>query len=141
MNVKLITGRRNITDRLLLKKIYDTYYSEFCSFDEKSPSRSSKIHVPLDCKAIANKLNLEPEIVFGRLYYHLDKKYGYKQDNGSNVHLFALQVGDDRHTVNFLLLSAVVAELDQSYYRFTLPLFLSSLALLISIISLLSVNS
>ena len=125
---------KNVTDRIILKKIFDTYYSDFCLFDEKSSTRKSKIYVPIDARSIAKKLGIDPEIVFGRLYYHLDKKYGYEQKDGSLVSLFALEVGGDRHAVNFPLLSAVLAELEQSYYRFTLPLILSALALTISIV-------
>ncbi len=125
----------NITDRLLLKEIYNIYYPEFCNYDKNPDSRNNKIHVPIDCEMIAKRVNLEPDIVFGRLYYHLDRKYGYKKDDGSVVHLFAKKVGDDWRTRNFLMLSAVLAELEQSYYRFTVPLFLSSMALVISIAS------
>ncbi|MCU7836151.1 MAG: hypothetical protein KZQ83_12995 [gamma proteobacterium symbiont of Taylorina sp.] len=131
---------KNVTNRLLLKAIHDTYYSEFCSFDKNAPSRSSKIYVPIDCKTIAKSFNLDPDIVFGRLYYHLDKKHGYKKDDGSMVHLFSSKTGEDSHAVNFPLLSAVLAELEQSYYRFTIPIGLSILALFISIASYLSVN-
>ena len=123
----------NVTDRILLKKVYDTYYSTFCAFDHNSQLRESKIYVPIDCQTIAKELKLNPDIVFGRLYYHLNKKYGYKQNDGSMVHLFALKTGSDKHTVHFPLLSAVLAELEQSYYRFTIPIFVSLTALIISI--------
>lgn len=125
----------NVTDRLLLKEIHDTYYSEFCKYDKTPNSRSSKIYVPIDCEKIAKKFNLEPDIIYGRLYYHLDKKYGYKKDDGSMVHLFAKKSGEDWHTVHFPMLSAVLAELEQSYFRFTIPLFLSTIAMIISIVS------
>jgi hypothetical protein len=129
---------RNITDRILLKTIYDLYYEEFCSFenDAKQSRRSNKIYVPIDCERVANKLNLDTDIVFGRLYYHLDKKYGYTQEDGARVHLFSMAVGRDRHCVHFPMLSAVMAELEQSHYRFTLPLIVSFIALFISIASL-----
>jgi len=125
-----------VTDRILLKTIHEEYYSEFCAFDPESKTRTSKIYVPIDCVAIARKLNVDVDIVFGRHHYHLEKKYGYTNEDGSKVHLFALQAGSDKHAVNFPLLSAVVAELEQSYVRFTLPLVLSLLATAISVISL-----
>lgn len=133
--------RNNVTDRVILKKIYDLYYQEFCSFDKSEAKREGKIYVPIDCHLIAKDLNLDPDIVFGRLYYHLEKKHGYKQDNGALVHLFAFKVGADRHAVNFPLLSAILAEHEQSFYRFTIPLFVSSLALLISIAAYVSSNT
>lgn len=85
---------------------------------------------------IAKNLGVDPDIIFGRLYYHLDKKYGYTQTDGSQVHLFAFTVGKDRHAVNFPLLSAVLAELEQTWIRFTMPLIISLFALLVSVISL-----
>lgn len=125
-----------ITDRRILKAVYDRYYSDFTSFTKGDGSRSSKIYVPIDCKVIAKEFDIDPDIIFGRLYYHLDKKHGYTKDDGTKVHLFAHKVGDDIHAVNFPLLAAVLAEHEQSYYRFLLPLGLSVLALAISVISL-----
>jgi hypothetical protein len=121
------------TDRKILKAIYDRYYNEFCSYEEDKSSRDSKIYVPIDCAEIAKKFGVDDDIIFGRLYYHLDKKYGYKQDDGTSVHLFSLKVGEDRHVINFPLMSAVVADLQQSYIRYNLPLIISFFALLVSI--------
>jgi len=126
----------NITDRLLLKAIYEKYYSDFCDYDEENKTRASKNYVPIDCKAISAKLDLDQDIVFGRLYYHLERKYGYKKGE-TIVPLFYLAVGSDKHVVNFPLLSAVLAELEQSHVRFTLPLWLSLVAIAISALALL----
>lgn len=120
-------------DRKILKIIHDHYYDKFCSYVKGESSRDSKIYVPIDCAEIARKLKVDSDIIFGRLYYHLDKKYGYKQDDGASVHLFTLRVGKDKHAVNLPLLSAVVADLQQSYFRFNLPLIISFFALLVSI--------
>ena len=133
---------RNVTDRNLLVEIYHRYYQDFTSFEEKEGSkRSSKNYVPIDCEEIGNKFSIDPNIVFGRLYYHLDKKHGYTQDDGSKVHLFAMKVGADSHAVHFPLLSAVVAELEEAHVRFTLPLAISCIALALSIVTILSVGT
>lgn len=126
------------TDREILKKVHDRYIDQFGGFDKEHPEneRDSKIYVPIDCEAIARELGVDPDIVFGRLYYHLDKKYGYTAENGSKVHLFSLVVGKDKHAVNFPLLSAVLAELQQSWFRFTVPLVISSMALIISFVGI-----
>ena len=126
------------TDREILKKIHDRYLDKFGQFESDNPEneRSAKIYVPIDCTTIAKDLGVDPDIVFGRLYYHLDKKYGYTQDNGAKVHLFTMAVGKDRNAVNFPMLSAVLAELQQSWFRFTAPLIISGIALVISVISL-----
>jgi len=123
-----------------LRTIHKSYYKQFAKFDRNDPDsvRSAKIYVPIDCKLIAKKLNVDPDIVFGRLYYHLDKKYSYENSDGSKVHLFALKVGNDSHAINFPVLSAVLADLEEKQWRFTLPILITSLlsmaALIISII-------
>ncbi|MGQ0333483.1 hypothetical protein [Halomonas elongata] len=130
--------KRPPSDREILREIHSQYLSLFGSFERGNPDneRQSKIYVPIDCAAIAEKLGVDPDIVFGRLYYHLDKKYGYTQEDGSKVHLFAFFVGGDRHAVHFPMLSAVLAELEQSWFRFTAPLVISSLAFIVSVIGL-----
>lgn len=125
----------NITDRLLLKAIYEEYYSEFCTFDEENKTRSSKNHIVIDCKKISEELQIDYDIVFGRLYYHLEKKYGYKKGEISTP-LFSTGAGTHRLVVNFPLLSAILAELEQSHVRFTLPLWLSIVAITISALAL-----
>lgn len=131
--------KRPPTDREILQKIHDRYLEEFGDFKQGDPKseRQTKIYVPIDCKAIANDLKVDSDIVFGRLYYHLDKKYGYRRDDGSKVHLFAFALGNERHVVNFPLLSAVLAELKQSWFQFAAPLIISVIALLVSLVSLL----
>lgn len=81
---------------------------------------------------------MDADILFGRLYYHLDKKHSYAQDNGSFVHLFALKTGDDMHAVNFPLLAAILAEHNMSFNRYVFPLALSLAALCVSIWALLT---
>jgi hypothetical protein len=99
------------TDLEILNAIYNRYYGEFALLSEDKPARDAKIYVPIDCKAIAKDLGIDPDIVFGRLYYDLEKRYGYKQDNGAAVDFFAFQVGNDRKAINFPYLASVVANL------------------------------
>jgi len=89
------------TDLQLLDTIYRKYYDIFASYNEKSPNRSSKIYVPISIDEIARQFGLDGDIIFGRLYYHLDQKYAYKQEDNGTVHLFTPVVGGDRHCVNF----------------------------------------
>ncbi len=126
----------NVTDRILLKAIYEHYYSDFCAFDKDNPERTTKNFVHIDFKLLGEKLNLDSGIVFGRLYYHLDRKYSYKQEDGALVPLFQLKLGKEIHLINFPLLSAVLAELEQDYYRFTLPFVVSFGALAVSVLAL-----
>lgn len=132
-HVKCKSMIKTITDRRILKSIHDRYYADFCSYEKDKPGRSSKVYVPIDCDLIAQEFQIDPDIIFGRLYYHLDKKHGYTQDDGSKVHLFSMKTGSDTHTVNFPLLAAVLAEHEQSYYRFLIPLGISTIALVLSL--------
>lgn len=128
--------KNSVADRVILKKIYDLYYSEFTDYDEENPNRTSKIYVPIDCTLIAKKLNIDPEILFGRLYYHLEKKYGYKTSDNTYVRLFAQKIGSDMHLINFPLLSAILAEHESSFYKFLIPIVLSTMALTVSLLTL-----
>ena len=85
----------------MLNAIYDRYYETFASFARDEPSRSAKIMVPIDIEALARDMDVDPDIIFGRLYYHLEKKHGYRRDDGSMVHLFALKASEDHHCINF----------------------------------------
>ena len=80
---------------------------------------------------------MDKDIVFGRLYYHLNKKHGYKNDDGSYVHLFTPVAGKDRHCVNFPLVASVLANLRQENKKYRIATTLAVISLFISIVSLL----
>ncbi|MFK0570877.1 hypothetical protein [Endozoicomonas sp.] len=124
------------SDLEILEAIYKKYYDEFKSYEKDSPSRSSKIHMPISCREIAKSLNVDGDIVFGRLHYHLEKKYGYKNEDGSRVSFFSLQIGKDNQCVNFPLLASVLAGLQQEQKKFITATAISSFSLAISLISL-----
>ena len=110
--------RNNPTDLQLLDAIYNRYYGEFVSYDEDPSVRSTKNYVPVDVKEIGNELGIDVDIVFGRLYYDLEGRHGYSQDNGSRVHFFAMRVGADNHCVHFPYLASVLAGLSQEDRKF-----------------------
>ena len=37
-------------------------------------------------EGIAGELDVDPDIVFGRLYYHLEKRYGYEVAENVRLH-------------------------------------------------------
>lgn len=121
------------SDFKILKEIYNQYYDEFAEYAEGS--RASKVHVPVDLHMIAKRLNTEPDIVFGRLYYYLNEKYGYQTGENTYVHLFALKVGSDSHAVNFPLLGSVLASMREEQSKFLWATGLSIAAVIISIVS------
>jgi hypothetical protein len=124
------------TDIEILEKIYRRYYDEFSAFSSDSPSRSAKVYVPIDIAELAKHFRVDVDIIFGRLYYHLEKKYGYTQSDNSKVHLFALKAGADTHCVHFPLLAAVLAGLRDEKNKHRWAIGLAIVSLVLSIISI-----
>lgn len=124
------------TDLEVLDAIYESYHDDFISFGPGKKNREAKIYVPIDCKNIADKLKVDADIVFGRLHYHLEKKYGYRNDDGSFVHFFSLQVGDDVLCINFPLMTSVLADLRQERNNFQTSTRIAGIALIFSLLSL-----
>lgn len=95
-------------------------------------------HLPIDIPEVASRLNCSAEMLFGRLYYHLDAKHRYTQDNGAQVHLFSLKVGQEIHCVNFPYLAAVLAERDEEHKRQIWSLSVAITALILSVASIIA---
>lgn len=123
------------TDRDILRLIYNLYYNDFNSYTKGS--RTTKNFVPIDIAKIAREFKVDEDIIFGRLYYHLNKKYGYKQDDGSLVSFFSRNLGgDNNNSVNFPLLSSVLAELNDDHSRFKLAIIISVASLILASFSI-----
>ncbi|MGG7092713.1 hypothetical protein ACN0IJ_03505 [Shewanella indica] len=124
------------TDLEVLSTIYRMYHSDFIAFDEDTRTRESKVYVPIDFMKVANELKVDIDIVFGRLYFHLNKLYSYKQDNAPNVELFVLRVGEDLRCINFPLMTSVLANLQQERDKFLIGTWIAFSAFVISAVSL-----
>ncbi len=119
------------TDLELLNAIYYRYYETFARYSDDESSRSSKIFVPIDIDQIANSMKIDSDIIFGRLYYHLEEKYGYKQEgSGSTVHFFAMAVGKDHHCINFPYAASVLADLRNENRKFQISTSIACLLFL-----------
>jgi len=127
---------RNPSDFRILHAIYSRYSATFAAYSQELPNRETKILVPIDIAEIGRSLGVDPDIVFGRLYYHLDGKYRYKQPDGSFVHFFTPQAGADRHCVNFPLLTSVLASIQEDRARHLWVLWLAIASLVISAVSI-----
>ena len=125
------------TDLDILNAIYHRYYEKYLSYDQNKNDRETKIYVPIDCQKIADDLNVDGDIVFIRLDSHLEKKHGYKRDDGSKVGFFALKIGKDCHCINFPFMASVLADLREKEERFFTTAIIAGLAVAISFISLL----
>ena len=124
------------TDLQILDVVYNRYYDNFQAYSNENRIRNSKIYVPIDVKEIAKRLNVDTDIVFGRLYYHLNEKFGYKNDDGSTVEFFALRAGDDRHCINFPYLASVLSDLKDQNKKYQTSTLISILSLVIAILSI-----
>lgn len=124
------------SDLQILKKIYSDYYNAFASYSETEPDRSAKIYVPIDIDKLAEYFKVDGDIIFGCLYHHLEKKYGYKDDHGSLVSLFARYVGNDKHCINFPYMGSVLADLMNTNKQYWIATYIAVFSLLISVGSL-----
>ncbi|WP_426994382.1 hypothetical protein [Methylomonas sp. CM2] len=121
------------TDRRILECIYEMYQNAYPGRELGEARGKYDPYLPINVTDVATRLGCLPELLFGRLYYHLDAKYRYEQDGGAKVHLFSLQVGSERHCVNFPYLAAVLAEKDEEHSRQLWSLWLSIAALVLSV--------
>jgi hypothetical protein len=126
------------TDLKIFETLYKAYESEFESRSQSETSGQSKIYVPVDIDEVAKKLGTDAHILFGRLYYHLDERYRYQQDNGSMVHLFAIVVGDEKHCINFPYLVGLLADYRLQDRRNLWALGISILSIVIAAAALLA---
>ena len=123
------------TDLEIIEEIYSRYYDQFASFSKDSANRGTKIYVPIDIESIANHFGIDGDILFGRLYYYLEPKYGFKQPDGTKVPFFSLRVEQDLHVVNYPLLASVLAELRAGRKKHLIATWLSAVAIVIALFS------
>lgn len=124
------------TDLEILEEIYRRYYLEFSSFSKEAPNRTTKIYIPIDIESIARHFRIDLDIIFGRLYYHLEPKYSFIQTDGAKVHFFVLKLNSEIHNINFPLLASVLASLKEEQIKYRVSTWLSIFAIGISIASL-----
>lgn len=127
------------TDLQLLEEIYRRYYREFTAFSRDCPDRDTKVYVPIDIATIARHFGVDGDIIHGRLYYHLDHKYGIDRTNGERVPFFYFKedaAPSDRHQVQFPILASAVAQLKESRNQFVLATSLAAASLVIAFLAL-----
>jgi hypothetical protein len=124
------------TDREVLRCIYSMYESAYPGVKPGQTRGENDPYVPIDVRAVASRLGAKPELLFGRLYYHLDAKHRYKQEGGASVHLFLLDLQGKGHSVNFPYLASILAGHEQEYRKLFWSMVFSVAALLVSLASL-----
>jgi hypothetical protein len=104
--------------------------------------RAEENYVPIDIKAVAEALDEEPNLIFGRLYYHLQPKYGFEHEpDGRRLRVPFFEPfmpNGERHCINYPLLSSVIGGLRQEHSQATTALWLSIAAIIVSVVSLFS---
>lgn len=126
------------TDRKILRCIFKMYESSYPGKEPGDARGKNDPHLPIKVHDVAIRLGCSPEMLFGRLYYHLDAKYRYTQDNDAQVNLFSLKVGSQMHCVNFPYLAAVLAEKDDEHKRQLWSLGVAIAALVLSVASIIA---
>jgi hypothetical protein len=130
--------RRPPTDFEILREIRDLHYSDYVAhINDPKSAHHRHIYMPVDVAAVAERLEVEAEIVFGRLYYDLDPKYGEPEKEGRPRKVFFTpKAGSDQNCINFPHLEAVLAGLWQQRRRDLLAVWTSAVSLGIALASL-----
>jgi hypothetical protein len=130
-------ARRLPTDLKVLEAIFERYYRVFTEYYEgRDTTRESKVYVPIDVEIVARDLDVDPDLLFARLYHHLQGKYGYEKD-GASVPFFSLAVGKkDRHCVHFPYLASVLATMRDEQQRHDAGMRIALVSLVLSIVSI-----
>lgn len=125
--------KRIKTDRQVLQTIYEHYLEAFTT---GQGSRGRVMYVPIDIPLLAQKLGMDTEILFGRLYFHLEKRHGFTNDDGSKVALFTPVAGQDRNCIQFPLLTAILADLQTEDRRHVSAMTIAIVSLVLSVVSI-----
>ncbi len=125
------------TDRRVLRCIYEMYEASYPGVQSGEVRGENDPYLPIDLQAVAKRLGCKPELLFGRLYYYLDAKYRYKQDSGSHVSLFHINLNGRGHCVHFPYLASILAGHDYDFRNHSWSLAVSMLALGLSVASIL----
>lgn len=125
--------KRLPTDRQVMRCIFEMYGAEYPGPFDPSGRGENDPYLPINIRHVAGHLKCAPEIIFGRLYFHLNAKYGYKNDNDAGVSFFQLNFRNRGHSIQFPLLTSVLASLDEEHRRQTWTLAISIVALVFSV--------
>lgn len=126
------------TDRQILRCIFEKYAPDYPGKEAGEVRGKNDPYLPIKIHEVATRLGCSPEMLFGRLYYHLDAKFHYTKDGNAEVHLFSLKVGSEMHCVNFPYLAAVLAEKDEEHKRQLWSLGVAIAALVLSVASIIA---
>ncbi|MCH8558174.1 MAG: hypothetical protein LAT84_10140 [Balneolia bacterium] len=123
------------SDREILRAIYLRYHKNFKEYARTEPDRITRVRVPIDIGQVAKDCGVEEDMIFGRLYYHFNKKYSYVDEAGNRAAFFA-SLKFEGLSVNFPLVMSILADLEFEGRKFQLAVSLSVAALVCSVLAL-----
>ncbi len=126
-------NKLKFTDLELLKTIHSMYGSDYLNRGDSDEC----FYIPIKCDDIAKKMKVDVELVFQRLYNHLEKRHGYKNDDGSNVHFFAWKIGDKMCFINYPYLSAILSHMEDEKFELRITQVIAITAVVIALVALL----
>ena len=107
----------------------------------RSEVQKSKVYLPVDIPAFARSIGADPELIFGRLHFHLEPLHS-RNDGNVTVPFFQsyARTGtqhDERHVVNFPLLESRPCRIGVSAQKFRLPVLVSAISATVAELALL----
>jgi hypothetical protein len=91
--------------------------------------------VPIDIAEVAEEVGVDEDMVFGRLYYHFNKKYSYKDEDGERITFFA-SLKFEGMSVNFPLVASVLADLESENMKYKTAISMATVAITMSVTAL-----
>ncbi|MEL7833578.1 hypothetical protein [Fodinibius sp. Rm-B-1B1-1] len=124
------------TDLEILEDIYFRYHEDFRKYAKKEPDRIARIRVPIEVEDIAKACGVEEDMIFGRIFYHFNKKYSYTDADGEVTTFFTTEKFEGL-SVNFPLVASVLADKYAEKKQRETLFFIAGIAIVISVVSLL----
>lgn len=124
------------TDLEILEDIYYRYYDDFRKYAKKDPDRIARIRVPIEVEDVAAACGVEEDMIFGRIFYHFNKKYSYTDSQGEVTTFFTTEKFEGL-SVCFPLVASVLADKYAEKKKRETVLFVAGTAVALSVISLL----
>ncbi|MEQ9466803.1 MAG: hypothetical protein RLN88_05285 [Ekhidna sp.] len=129
------------TDIKILERIYKNYKKDFEGYEADNTIRNNKIYVSIDLQKVAKELKVDKDIVFGRLYYHLNHKFNYQNADKSHVKLLIKRsdYGKDEkgHEINFPYMTSILAGMQYEHRKYQMATVIAIISLVVSVASVL----
>ncbi|MAO63698.1 MAG: hypothetical protein CL666_01730 [Balneola sp.] len=123
------------TDFEIMEEIHDRYYDTFRKYATEEPDRIARIRVPIKINEVAEAIGVEQDMIFGRVFYHFNKKYSYKDEKG-DITTFFITDKFEGLSVNFALVASTLAEMKQEKQKADQYLIVSGTAIALSIFAI-----